>query len=113
MTRRANIILAAAVGLLLTSFVTVAWAVPLAECQDCTRESMIGFGCGIEGVTGISWVDRIYNKLAGGRTYRWVGHPIYARQCATCLGKRKVTLVQKWTRPSSGDADTPAGGALR
>jgi hypothetical protein len=93
----------AAIGFLVVVAALIINVIPLVTCEQCPRE-MSGFGCGIEGVSGIRWIDHIYDSVVGGGTYRWVGHPIRTKHCLVCLGRGKITLLKAWTSKNNNES---------
>jgi hypothetical protein len=102
MLRRRALVLAAP-GLLLIGAVLVVDVLPLVNCEFCPKVALRSrsIACGIEGVTGIGWIDRLNDFLAGGGTYGWVGHVLRDPQCRVCLGQGRITLVASWTARGS------------
>jgi hypothetical protein len=71
---------------------------PSEPCARCSRNTTYGIACGIEGATGIRWIDRVVDFIAGGNTYHWVGHKmqVTSNSCPDCHGTGGITHLGSW-----------------
>lgn len=81
---------------------------PSVPCVRCSNSNFSSIGCGIEGVTGIGWLDRLVDTVAGGHTYHWVGHRMLhpSNNCPYCHGTGAITPLRSWINTKNGESRT-------